>query len=131
MKRRDWMERAEADMPWVIYTYGRTHDGWWPFWTATHVIGRARIGMECCVCGHREVVSIKMPRFGPVPEPKGGRHPERARFLLAHLHPDRPHPISWARPLRNLDVFTAHGGLDLDLLAARLEADLNEGEARS
>lgn len=127
----EWMETAESDMPWVIYTYGRTHDKWWPIWSSTRVIGRARIGLECCICGKREVVSLKMPRFGPVPEPAGGRHPERTRFLLAHVHKDRSHPIAWARPLRNLNVFNAVGGLDLDLLAARLEADLNEGGGAS
>jgi hypothetical protein len=126
-----WHETAEADMPWVIYTYGRTHDGWWPFWTSSRVLGLARIGLECCICGEREVVSLKMPRFGPVPMPKGGKHVERLRFLAAHVHPDRSHPIAWARPLRNLNVFNSVGGLDLNLLAARLEADLNEATGQS
>lgn len=43
-----WMERAETGQPWVIYTYGRTHDGWWPLWSSTRVLGRARVGLECC-----------------------------------------------------------------------------------
>lgn len=118
-----WKETAETDQPWVIYTYGRTHDGWWPFWTSTHVIGRARIGMECCVCGHREVASLRMPRFGPIID--RGHHPARLQFLAEHAHPDRGHPISWVRPMRNMNVFGS-AGLPLDLLAARLEADINE-----
>ena len=35
----------EATRPWVTYTYGRTHDGWWPLWNSTRVLGRARIGL--------------------------------------------------------------------------------------
>ena len=39
-----------------------------------------------------------------------------------HLHRDQPHPMAWAKPLLNP---AAHpGGIDLDLLAMRLEADL-------
>ena len=124
MTRRDWMETAEADQPWVIYVYGRTHDKWWPFWNSTRVLGIARIGLECMVCGTREVVTLRMPRFGAVPEPEGGRHEERLRFLAAHAHPDRGAPMSWAQPLRNLNAH--QGGLNLDALAMRLEADLNE-----
>ena len=116
-------ETYEVTQPWVIYTYGRTHDDWWPFWNSTRFLGRARIGLECCVCGHREVVTLRIPRFGSVPEPASGRHPERERFLAEHAHPDRGHPMSWARPLRN--VAAHQGGLNLGLLAARLEADMN------
>lgn len=86
---RDWSEKFEVTQPWVIYTYGRTHDGFWPPWRSTRVLGRARIGLECAVCGHTEVVSLKIPRFGPVPEPASGRHAERERFLAEHTHPDR------------------------------------------
>jgi len=118
-----WKETAETSQPWVIYTYGRTHDNWWPFWNSTRVLGRARIGLECCVCGHTEVVSLPIPRFGEVPEPESGRHAERERFLAEHAHPDRGHPMSWARPLRNPSV-----GIDLDLLAMRMEAELNTDE---
>lgn len=114
------METCETTQPWVIYTYGRTHDHWWPFWTSTRVLGRARIGMECMVCGHAEVVSLPIPRLRGIPDK--GRHPERVRFLREHAHPDRGHPASWVRPLRNLDAWP--GGLNPDLLAARLEADL-------
>lgn len=120
----NWMERVETTQPWVIYTYGRTHDGWWPIWSSTRILGRCRIGLECCVCGHIEVVTLRIPRFGPVPEPASGRHPERERFLTEHAHPDRGHPMSWARPLRNMDVFGS-AGLDPDLLAMRLNADID------
>lgn len=124
----DQHETYETTQPWVTYTYGLTHDRWWPFWTSTRVLGRARIRLTCCVCGLVEVVSLRMPRFGPVPEPASGRHPERERFLAEHAHPDRGHPMSWKLPLRNFAVFD--GGLPLDLLAMRLEGDLNEGGDR-
>lgn len=114
----------EVTQPWVVYHYGATHDGWWPAWNSTRILGRARIGMECAVCGVRETVSIRIPRLGRVPVPAGGRHAERERFLDEHAHPDRGAPMSWAKPLLNV---AAHpGGLDLDGLAMRLEADLNE-----
>lgn len=117
----------ETTQPWVLYHYGLTHDLWWPFWTSTRVLGHARIGMECMVCGEYRVARIRMPRFGPVPPPPGGRHRLREQFLAEHRHPDRGAPMSWALPLANL---AAHpGGLNLDALAMRFEADLNDPES--
>ena len=121
----EWMERAESDQPWVIYTYGRTHDRWWPLWNSTRVLGRARIGMECMVCGATTVASIKMPRFKEIPD--RGRHPTRLRFLLDHLHPDKGHPMSWARPLRNMNAHPQ--GVDLELLAVRLQAEMRDSSS--
>lgn len=119
----------ETTQPWVAYHYGLTHDGWWPFWTSTRFLGRSKIGMECAVCGRYEVANMPIPRFGPVPAPKSGRHPMRERFLAEHEHPDRGSPMSWAKPLLNP---AAHkGGVDLDALAMRLEADMNEGESHA
>lgn len=112
---------AEIDQPWIVYTYGRVHDGWWPLWRSSRILGRAVVGMECAICGEQRVAAVKMPRFAEIPD--RGKHPERLRFLLDHLHPDRPHPMSWARPLLNLSAHT--DGLDLDLLAMRLQADLD------
>jgi len=116
------MDTYETTQPWVTYRYGLTHDGWWPLWNSTRVLGFARIECICCVCGQTQVMKVKMPRIGPVPEPASGRHPLREGFLRAHTHPDRGHPMSWALPLRNP---FANGGLDLDLLGLRLEADIN------
>lgn len=111
----------EITQPWVVYRYGLTHDRWWPLWNSTHIIGRAKIRMECAVCGVCETANLKIPRFGKVPTPASGRHPVREAFLAAHIHPDRGAPMSWVRPLLNL---AAHeGGLDLDQLAMRLEAE--------
>lgn len=112
---------AETTQPWVVYHYGLTHDRWWPLWTSTRVLGRARIVMECAVCGGRETASLKIPRFGRVPAPATGRHPVRERFLAAHTHPDRGAPMSWAKPMLNP---AAHGsGVDLAALMMRLSAD--------
>jgi hypothetical protein len=119
----DELSTFEVGQPWVLYHYGQTHDRWWPLWTSTHVLGRARIRMECIVCGHAETASIKIPRFGRVPTPQGdGRHPVRKAFLAAHAHPDRGAPMSWAKPLANMEAHP--GGLNLDALAMRIEADL-------
>lgn len=118
-------ETYEVGQPWVIYRLGYTHDQWWPFWNSTRILGRAKWKLSCMVCGDRTTVWAKLPRFGKVPD--RGYHPARRAYLDAHAHPDRGHPMSWARPLENL---AAHErGLDLDQLAMRLETDLNEGGA--
>ena len=125
MSDRRRFSTYETTQPWVAYHYGLTHDRLWPLWTSTRILGRARIGLECAVCGEKKVVSLRIPRFGPVPEPASGRHPARERFLAEHEHPDRGAPMSWAKPLLNS---AAHpGGVSLDALAMRLEADINEG----
>jgi hypothetical protein len=112
-------ETYETDAPWVTWTYLTTD-------RRTRITGRMRIKMTCCVCGKRETITIKVPRIGPVPTPPGGRHAERIRAIQRHLHPDKGHPMSWALPLRN--PFGQPQGLDLNLLAARLEADLAAGD---
>lgn len=114
----------ETTQPWVAYHYGLTHDLWWPIKGSTRWWGRSKIVMECAVCGRRETAVMRIPRWGPVPAPASGRHPVRERFLAEHAHPDRGAPMSWAKPLLNP---AAHeGGVDLDALAMRLEADLNQ-----
>jgi hypothetical protein len=105
----------DTDQPWVVYHYLTTD-------RRTRITGRSRIACECAVCGTREVLTIRIPRVGPITGPKAGKHPERIRFLLAHIHKDRPHPMAWARPLLNPAAHTS--GLDLNLLTMRLEADL-------
>jgi hypothetical protein len=110
-------ETYETEQPWVVYRY-LTAD------RRTRITGRSKIECECAVCGERRVLTLRIPRFGSVPVPDGGRHPERVRFLLEHVHAERPHPMAWSRPLLNP---AAHkGGIDLDLLAMRLEAELRE-----
>jgi hypothetical protein len=97
-------ETFEVGQPWVIYRYGRTHDGWWPWWSSTRVIGKFKIDVECSICGDRSVLSARMPRYGPVPRNEGdpkGRHPVRVAYLDAHVHKDRQHPLLWERPLAN------------------------------
>lgn len=125
------MQTYETNQPWIVYRYGLTHDKWWPVWSSTRVLGYAKIECECAVCGVREVLKLRMPRFGAVSQPEGGKHPKRVRFLEAHAHPERPHPMAWEKPLLNP---AAHPqGLDLDLLAMRTEADARaraeEGES--
>lgn len=114
-------QRYDTDLPWVVYTYGRIHDGFWPPWRSSRILGRAAVGCECAVCGKGEIIVVKLPRVGPV---DGSEHPQRTRFKLEHLHRDRPHAMSWARPLLNPAAHS--GGIDLDLLAMRLQADLNQ-----
>jgi hypothetical protein len=109
-------ERYDTDQPWICWTFLSTD-------ARTRITGRSVVLMDCCVCGQKRKVRIRIPRVGPVPD--NGKHVERLRFMRDHLHPEKPHPITWAKPLRNLAVFGT-GGLDLDLLAMRLEADLKE-----
>jgi hypothetical protein len=112
----------ETGQPWVAYHYGRTHDLWWPLWSSTRVLGRCCIVCQCAVCGDTTPIWLRIPRFGPIPEQ--GHHPKRLAYLKAHEHPDRGAPMSWKLPLLNP---AAHPrGVDLDALAMRLEADMND-----
>lgn len=115
----------ETTQPWVVYRMGLTHDRWWPFWTSTRVLGRARVECTCAVCGRHETITVRLPRVGPVTEPAGSAgHPARTRFCTEHIHPDRGAPMSWALPMLNPNAHAA--GIDLDALAMRLDADLNQ-----
>ena len=105
----------DTDLPWIC---------WWFLSTdrETRFTGRSRVLMQCAMCGEKRKLRFRIPRFGPIPD--RGEHPVRTRFKLDHLHRhDRSrNPFSWALPLLNP---AAHGkGIDLDLLAMRLEADL-------
>jgi len=116
------MDTFEVDQPWIVFHYGRTHDEWWPLWNSTRVLGRCCVVAMCAVCGDRTPIWIPMPRFGPIVD--RGPHPARTGYLLAHAHPDRGAPMSWKLPMLNP---AAHpGGIDIDLFAMRLEADLDE-----
>jgi hypothetical protein len=108
----------ETDAPWITWDWLSTD-------RETRITGRMRMRMTCCVCGKREIVRPRIPRWGPVPTPPGGVHPERIKAKERHAHPDRGHPMSWALPLRNP---FGTGGLDPDLMAMRLEADLRESQ---
>lgn len=113
-----------TDQPWVCLHYGLFHDGWWPLWSSSRIRGRGGVTAECAVCGVRRKIVVKMPRFGEV-NPSGEQPAALMTFRLEHLHRDKPHPMAWARPLLNP---AAHpGGIDLDLLAMRLEA-VSRGE---
>lgn len=114
---------SDTERPWVCWHFGRTNDSLWPPWRSTRLLGHVAVEMECAVCGHREVMAARIRRFGH-PNPTGREHPIRTQFKLDHLHRDRGSPMSWAKPLLNP---AAHkGGIDLDALAMRLEADLRE-----
>lgn len=118
------MSTYDTDQPWVVYHYGRTSDRFWPPWKSNRVLGRAAIDCQCAICGVTERVWVKIPRFGPVD--RYDKHPARIRFLLTHLHEDRPPMMAWALPLLN----PAAGPVDLDALAMRLQADLMSAENR-
>jgi hypothetical protein len=115
----------EVGQPWVVYHFGRTHDAWWPLWSSTRVLGRACVVCECAVCGDRTALWMRMPRIRAIVD--RGHHPKRVAYLAAHAHPDRPHPMSWAKPLLNWEAHQA--GVNLDMLAMRLQADFNDGGA--
>lgn len=120
MKRIKSMTTFETSQPWVVYTYGLTHDLWWPPHNSTRWTGRSRIRMTCAVCGVTEIARLRIPRLGKIPD--NGRHPVRVRFLREHRHPDRGAPMSWKMPMLNPEAHP--GGFDLDALAMRIEADL-------
>lgn len=111
----DVVQTAEPDMPWLVYTYGRVHDGWWPLWRSSRLLGRTAIGTDCAICGESAVAVIRLPRYGPVSAGPGGPPAERLRFLRAHVHEDRAEPTGWT--------------VDRDALAMRLEAELVVAES--
>lgn len=89
------MDTYETAQPWITWTYFRPD--WW-----TRIFGKTQIKAVCCICGHREMLNIPMPRFGPVPVPAGGRHPLRVKFCAEHVHQRQQRaPETWALPLRN------------------------------
>lgn len=116
------METFDTDQPWVVYRY-LSSDG------ETRFTGRSRIQCQCAICGVQKTLVLKIPRIGPVKEPKNGKHVARLEFLQEHLHTKehRQNPMSWAMPLLNPAAHT--DGIDLDLLAMRLAADIREAKA--
>lgn len=112
--------RYDTDQPWICWSFLSSD-------RETRITGRSRVRMDCCVCGRVEKIRIRLPRFGSVPIPPGGRHAERVRFMLAHLHPDKGPMFTWAKPLRN-PWPNSPSGIDLDALAMRLQADLLAAE---
>lgn len=120
--KREPLLTYEVDQPWVVYTYLTTD-------RRTRFTGLAKIECRCAICGERKVLKLRIPRVGSVDRPADSKHPQHIRFLIAHLHLDRPHPMGWAQPL--LNPATHPGGFDLALLAMRLETDLNKAEGAS
>jgi hypothetical protein len=98
------LETYEVGSPWITYHYLTTD-------RQTRITGRSKILLACAICGHEEVLTLRIPRVGPVPTPKGGRHEKRVEFVRAHQHTadERRDRRTWAKPLRNpagLDVGT-------------------------
>lgn len=114
-----FLQTADDKQPWVVYTYGRTHDRWLHSpWRNSLVVGRIVVDHECAVCGAHEVAILRAKRFS-----RPSEDPFRREWLKEHVHPDMPNQAAWAKPL--LNPF-ALGALDLDLLVMRLEADALE-----
>ncbi|MEX1185297.1 MAG: hypothetical protein WEA80_01745 [Gemmatimonadaceae bacterium] len=90
------METYETGRPWVTYTYPYS-DRNWRLW----LLGRTAVDVECLICGERERLSLKIPRFGPIVD--RGPHPLRTHFLAAHRHRlQATAPETWKLPLRNI-----------------------------
>lgn len=102
-------QSCDLTQPWIIYHAGRTHERLWPIWSSARLRCHTRITLECCVCGQRQAASLPVPRLLPI-----GEHPEPRAFLAEHAHPDRGHPMSWVRPLANVDSFRRAGGADVE-----------------
>ncbi len=101
----DRLETYEVGSPWITYVYLTTD-------RQTRLTGRSKIRGECAICGTDQTFVLRIPRVGPVPEPQGGRNPERVGFVREHQHTaeQRGDRTTWAKPLRNpagltLDVF--------------------------
>lgn len=92
----DRLETYEVGSPWITYVYLTTD-------RQTRITGRSKIRGECAICGTEHVFVLRIPRVGPVPEPVGGRHPERVAFVRQHQHTveQRRDRTGWVKPLRN------------------------------
>lgn len=92
--REQSFQTYETTRPWVNYTY------FVPDWL-TRILGRTSIRVGCSICGEVRFPTLRMPRFGPVPDQ--GHHPVRSAFLGEHQHPGvNRNPLSWERPLENM-----------------------------
>lgn len=114
----------ETTAPWITWT-------WLSDDRETRITGRMRHRMTCCICGKSEVIRPRIPRWGPVPQPAGGIHPERLRAIERHAHPGLRDPADWALPLRNPDAWA--GGLPLSVFenvarTAVMEAEQEEDQ---
>lgn len=90
----DRRQTYETTAPWITWT-------WLSFDRETRITGRSRMRLTCCICGKSETVRIRIPRFGPVPQPPNGIHPERLRAIERHQHPGQRDSKDWALPFRN------------------------------
>ena len=106
----DRLETYEVGSPWITYHYLTTD-------RQTRITGRSKILLACAICGHEETLTLRIPRVGPVPAPKGGRHEKRVEFVRAHQHTaeQRRDRTTWVKPLRNM------AGLDPEVMAAILQ----------
>lgn len=107
------MTTVEVTQPWVTYTYGRTHDKFFPPWNSTRILGRACIVAHCFVCGTTTPLWMKIPRFKPIPD--RGYHPVRVAYLQQHRH---------GRPTGPVDT-TSHARTTLGELADELGIDMD------
>lgn len=114
------LETFEVGSPWITYHYLTTD-------RRTRVTGRSKILLACAICGHEETVTLRIPRFGPVPEPKGGRHETRVAFVRGHQHTaeDRRDRRRWVKPLRNV------AGMDSAVMAGILQDVVDDAVRRA
>jgi hypothetical protein len=107
MSEQEIYETFETGQPWITWTY--LHPDWW-----TRVFGKTQVEAVCCICGHRETITVRMPRFGPVSAPAGGRHPTRVKFCSEHVHRlQQQAPETWVLPLRNPAALSGRDIMDV------------------
>lgn len=106
----------EVGQPWVTYHY--------PYDDRQATLRGlfALVEMSCLVCGGTEEWKVRWGQQRKIKHDHRGYAMERVKFLADHAHPDRGHPMSWAKPLGN--VAAHEHGLDAGMLAMRIEADL-------
>lgn len=107
----------EVDAPWIVWTWLSTD-------RETRFTGRMRHRLTCAICGESEMVRTPIPRWGPVPIPEGGIHPNRLAAIVRHGHPTQRNPRDWAMPLLNIDAWP--NGLPLDVFQAVAETAIME-----
>lgn len=101
MSAHEPYQTYETGQPWVVYTYPIPDSDIPPEG------GESKVEMVCAICGVRETAVLHVPPEGTPDPPPGYKHPERIRFLAAHVHPlQNKAAETWALPLLNIAAHT-------------------------
>jgi hypothetical protein len=107
--------KYEVGKPWICYFY--LSDS-----REAALRGVSRMELVCAICGRRDKVRLRIPRFLKPINPEGAYHPLRVAFLDNHTHRmQRNRRDLWALPLLNVAGVKDIPNLVEDSLRDRLD----------